>query len=1577
MLRLQSALALRTRYNNKRIVLQREVEVVHGRTSLLLTHQPSRGFVAMIARGGAGVVAALGIVYIAYEAAIRLEMTQMRSIRKAIYKPQAELMSFNPGSLFLPRPDKTAFLAEVFSADPSGPILITGPQGSGKTAAIKQVLKGRFQTVYLDLRAQPVTTGEALTLAFVEQAGFLMPPRELVGRAVFAASATSSQTASFEIEKAFRLIREVLRADKASGLRGWISPGSNGQPVITPPLLCIDELNVSDVSALSEDPAFWRFIEWSLYITDNRLANVAISCSTEVAEMLDAHPGFRARRHRIFFDFPRAKSVASYFKNVVNTQLRDVCGAAPRPGGPMAKAISEAAAAKAKAAAIAAAEAAAASEQAAASARANINSDAANNEELNNGKSSSHSLTTTLWTFLFGSPNKTTADSSLNSSTKGDNMIDHLLSKKTASSTSEGRSVDSPASISATTVSAPQSSVISSAGTLSSLLSPAAITAAVTSSSTVLQGVQGSGQGSSPTLSTSASEPATDKLPSTPPTLTMVAQLEGEGPSAAFSFARAAALAAQTERDKSAAAAAVASSATVSSSASTLAAPVIAEAASVAIASTGAGPLPLPISPTEATNVISLQSSSSSQSKEVATLNTSSASSLTSNDGINVVTIPDYQQHPHITPQVVTMLSIKDLDTKNVSMTTKTTSSGSSGNNTKTAADATQSLVKESVSSMHLDVGGGTSLTSIDRSAILTATTQPSVTRPSNVTAAPHTSLNNHSSNVITTHEPSQTALSISSSLIAATTPTTAAASSSAVINPDRLNQSSLVNYFVYGSRYEFAPWGRTQSRYYLLEDHEIARIVETIGGNLKDLHTVVASIMSGKHWASALERLVADSADMVESTLDVLLAASTSDSTSSTSSASPGGGGAVSSATGGAAPGAVNLSVAGGGGGNRAGGGGRRGLRLRLLARAPLPQWDFAANPRPDRLAAYSRFLRAWDLMIELDRRKYVQRRELVDSIFAGCPHELEYLVDVGLAVAVNIKGMTRVANGGSSAQAQVAIEQFGLGKDGAVVTKVPGVYIAAASPRLRMAFRSLTRDALLVRHAARVRASVRLAHLRIEEARLSNKMMPDATAERSYWHGQVQQLLVRDTTLRSAVARELIALQAAAPVTAVDFLTKGTMTPEALKEGEGAPLSISEEISGTNLRGNDKTTHTTQTIVSGRDGGVETSPLLHLNSASSSAPLPPPSSPPPSPSPSSSTLRNWSFRDDPLNGVSEVPLLGASALSGQLEVALQSMREAENEVRSLRSRLTEIRTEIANEESKVRIMYEAVQLESSTLTKASSASSSSFVDRPDRDLAVSWVLDGGFVPTNGGAFPSSPVATSSNSAASVSSATPSSVSSANALNGDTHMTTISSTEGGLSTMSGKGVLNETSSSPVASSASSKLSLTSSSSLSSMSLSSPSSSNPSALSTTNSAISDDAPSTTPFTSASSGYYGSYQFLSEDKEEEEDDDDEEDSEEEEEAGGAAWAARRQNKQAARQQQKQERDSNITSSSSSTNPFGPTRRNFDRTEGEGSSSAIKPVKKQKTARTGSTKGAGEAQRKLGYSGWYRANDRDER
>ena len=103
MLRLNSAFAMRSRLKNSNATFpkNRSVDILSTSStssSLLLTTTPSRGFVAMIARGGAGVVAALGIVYIAYEAAIRLEMTQMRSIRKTIYKPQAELLSFNPGS---------------------------------------------------------------------------------------------------------------------------------------------------------------------------------------------------------------------------------------------------------------------------------------------------------------------------------------------------------------------------------------------------------------------------------------------------------------------------------------------------------------------------------------------------------------------------------------------------------------------------------------------------------------------------------------------------------------------------------------------------------------------------------------------------------------------------------------------------------------------------------------------------------------------------------------------------------------------------------------------------------------------------------------------------------------------------------------------------------------------------------------------------------------------------------------------------------------------------------------------------------------------------------------------------------------------------------------------------------------------------------------------------------------------------------------------------------------------------------------------------------------------------------------
>lgn len=71
-----------------------------------------------------------------------------------------------------------------------------------------------------------------------------------------------------------------------------------------------------------------------MHIADNRLAHVVLCAGLDAAELLDRYPGFRARRQRVFIDFPRDSTVDFYFHRVVNPFLRDMLGAVPRPAPP-------------------------------------------------------------------------------------------------------------------------------------------------------------------------------------------------------------------------------------------------------------------------------------------------------------------------------------------------------------------------------------------------------------------------------------------------------------------------------------------------------------------------------------------------------------------------------------------------------------------------------------------------------------------------------------------------------------------------------------------------------------------------------------------------------------------------------------------------------------------------------------------------------------------------------------------------------------------------------------------------------------------------------------------------------------------------------------------------------------------------------------------------------------------------------------------------------------------------------------------------------------------------------------------
>lgn len=183
-----------------------------------------RGIIMWAFRGGAVFVVALA-AYVAVEVMRRLPYFQKMRIRQRIELPEIRKMQLTAKELeldetrelWLQRPLKEVFLRSVFDSDPSGPLLLTGPDGSGKSGLLRQVLTNRRNTLYLDLREKPVLNGHELLATFVERSGYLMRPQELLGRAIFERAAGGGRAGRGEddAEAALWMITEVLKQMRA------------------------------------------------------------------------------------------------------------------------------------------------------------------------------------------------------------------------------------------------------------------------------------------------------------------------------------------------------------------------------------------------------------------------------------------------------------------------------------------------------------------------------------------------------------------------------------------------------------------------------------------------------------------------------------------------------------------------------------------------------------------------------------------------------------------------------------------------------------------------------------------------------------------------------------------------------------------------------------------------------------------------------------------------------------------------------------------------------------------------------------------------------------------------------------------------------------------------------------------------------------------------------------------------------------------------------------------------------------------------------------------------------------------
>lgn len=269
-------------------------------------------------RGGAAIVSVF-FAYIGFQVFNRLPFRQRGYIRKNLRKAVAfEGALTEQEQLWLQRPNKVDFLVSHLQGIPNGPLVVTGPEGSGKTGLLRQVLSRRPNTIYVDMREHPVTSGHEFIEVFTRECGYLLPPNELLGRAIFTQAATLAK----ETDKALDSIVQVLKQLKHDGVWGD-----------HPPTICVDEITRSMSTAtkggnsrapLTEDKNFQIFLDWCIFLTSSRLAHVVLSCTPDIADEIDARASFAVRRQKLHIDYPRNASVKAFFSDVVNDYLQQI-----------------------------------------------------------------------------------------------------------------------------------------------------------------------------------------------------------------------------------------------------------------------------------------------------------------------------------------------------------------------------------------------------------------------------------------------------------------------------------------------------------------------------------------------------------------------------------------------------------------------------------------------------------------------------------------------------------------------------------------------------------------------------------------------------------------------------------------------------------------------------------------------------------------------------------------------------------------------------------------------------------------------------------------------------------------------------------------------------------------------------------------------------------------------------------------------------------------------------------------------------------------------------------------------------
>lgn len=205
-----------------------------------------------------------------------------------------------------------AFLKRWFRSLPAGPIVIVGPTGSGRSYIVRKVLKGRKMVIFTDFRKEPVVSGEEFIGTFIQNLGYRVSTPTEISKIFIKEEQRKNKVTSMEVDRALAIAFELLIDIKKKNKEL--------------PIFILNDYNHHFKVNGELDPFWLKFIDWTIHVTDMKLAHVVLIPSIGFAHphLYELHP-FRTKRVLLYVDFPNRGRVIKYIKDICsNMDIVDV-----------------------------------------------------------------------------------------------------------------------------------------------------------------------------------------------------------------------------------------------------------------------------------------------------------------------------------------------------------------------------------------------------------------------------------------------------------------------------------------------------------------------------------------------------------------------------------------------------------------------------------------------------------------------------------------------------------------------------------------------------------------------------------------------------------------------------------------------------------------------------------------------------------------------------------------------------------------------------------------------------------------------------------------------------------------------------------------------------------------------------------------------------------------------------------------------------------------------------------------------------------------------------------------------------